>query len=541
MQSLGRITSGLQAAQTGLYTVGHNMANAATEGYSRQRANFGDAAYSTIGFNGTGNLKVGLGTGTLSTVQIRDEFLDKTYRQASTKLGYHSTKYAAVNEIENIIGELYGDARLSRNIDEMWKSLQELMTHPEGIETRSMFVQSAINFVSIVNEIGDGLYNYQKNLNEQVIESVNRINQITTQIEDLNKKIVIAEGTGDNANDYRDTRNLLVDELSLYGELHVNEEHDGRLTILMEGKDLVANGSAKLLGLRYTSDAYPFVEPIFNQSYATDGKILKPSDDARPLFNNLVSQNMSGQYDNDNGSLKALMVARGPAPANYTSDSGDVKNFTIPKFQRELDILVNKIVTMINDTLAPKDHDPSKAPSDLEDEQFVELFTRIHRDRYDSSDNYIEEDPSDPYSLYSMGNIKINPKVLNNFNKLCLSATGDTGDTSVVENLLDKWNGTADNNYLPHFELASTKLSFTDYYAELVTNLGNEGKTSKVYVDAQNQIVIDADNARSSLSGVSLDEELSEMMKFQHAYNGAAKMVNVIDGMLDVIVNRLKA
>lgn len=548
MQSFARVTSGLLSAQIGLYTTGHNISNASTDGYSRQRASFSDSGYVTLGYNGSGAMKLGLGSNLQGILQLRDEFLDKTYRKAVSKSSFHGVKETSISEIENILGELHGDSRLSNSINQLWSSLQELVTHPDGIETRSMFVNSAVAFMTKVNTVSKQLYDYQLTVNQEIIKSVNRINEITTQIEDLNKQIMLNEAAKDHANDLRDVRNNLIDELACYGRIDVKEELSGRVTILMEGKDLVANGTANLLGLQYCGSGYPFVKPVFNPSYVNDGKILDAAADVRPLFSNLDNAKISSANDNDYGSLKALMLVRGNAPANYTTPDSECQNYTIPKFQKELDTLVNKIVTMINDMLAPQDKTAPNAPYDLSDppQQFIELFSRKYQPRYDAGGNYIPEDPGNPSTLYSMGNIAINSEILNNFNKLCLSATGDRGDTSVIEKMLYYWNGEIEDldeaaKYRPGFGANASPLKFSDYYSQLVTRLGEEGSTSKVAMNAQNQILNDSIAARQQISGVALDEEMTEMMKFQHAYDAAARMVNVIDSMIDQIVNKLKA
>jgi flagellar hook-associated protein 1 FlgK len=567
MQSFARVTSGLFNAQKGLYTTGHNITNVQTPGYTRQRVNFADSSYSVVGFNASGAMKVGLGAKIHSTVQIRDALLDKTYRTAFSKASFHGTKLGVVNEIESILGELYGDARLSKNIDEMWSALQTLTTHPDGIETRAMFIQSAIRFVTKTNEISESLFEYQLNLNNEVIKGVNRINELTTQIHDLNIRISYNEGAGDNANDLRDRRNLLIDELSGYGELHIKEDRFGRVIILMEGKDLVTQSGAKMLGLRLLPDSegnptgFPFVEPIFNQGYPKDGKILGVDEGVnfRPLFSNL-DNGASQARDNDYGSLKSLMLARGRQPGNYMSSYDDVKHYTIPKFQRELDILVNAMVTMINDYLAPQDRSDPNAPKDLKGDQFIELFSRKHVPRYytaafpppagrvigdyidpaDYLDSYGRIGPDDRRFHYTMGNIVINPVVLNNFNALCLSISGYRADTELLQRMLATWKEGTPEHPLPSFRPGERGMTFDSYYKALVTRLGEEGNAAKVHMRAHEFIVNDALSARHSRSSVSLDEEMTEMMKFQHAYDAAAKMVNVIDSMLDVIINRLK-
>ncbi len=546
MASFGTMVSGLRAAQTGLSVTGHNMANVETVGFTRQRALQVDAPYNSVGMDGKSRMKLGLGTDVKEIRQIRDGFLDAKYRTESSIQSFYQTKASTLEQIETILGELYNDGRMSESLTNMWKSLQELVSHPEGYETRAMFVSSADKFISRANDVFNGMYEYQLNLNEQVISTVDRINEIAVQIEDLNQIIMKAESAGDFANDYRDMRNLLVDELASYAEIEVKEDSRGRLNVSIEGNDLVANGSISKIGLRQCSNGYPFVEPVFTNSK----DVLPPGSTAPPLFRNLGTKPVNAENENDKGSLKALLLTRGPAPGNYDSSDASVQNYTIPKAQHEFDTLINSLVNLFNDLVAPKrvngsgglEFDDLNAPyhlNDTDSKRGYEIFSRRKVDRFDSSGNYNGENSADWNTLYTSGNLVVNPKILNDPNLLAFSRSAtDKGDTKLLSDFLSNWKSSGGNNS-PSFTANGVTYNFDDFYKEMVVDIGQQGQEARTTVSAQNGTLTKIMNDKSSMSGVSLDEEMSNMLKYQHAYNAAARMVNILDSMLDTIINRM--
>jgi flagellar hook-associated protein 1 FlgK len=110
--------------------------------------------------------------------------------------------------------------------------------------------------------------------------------------------------------------------------------------------------------------------------------------------------------------------------------------------------------------------------------------------------------------------------------------------------ILEAWKEGTTEHPLPKFDIYNDDepgMTFDAFYKAMVVRLGDIGNASKNFMTAHELIVYEASSARHSLSGVSLDEEMTDMMRFQHAYDAAAKMINVIDSMIDIIVNRLKA
>ena len=556
MSSYGIALSGMTAAQVGLYVTGHNVSNVDTPGYSRQRAVQKDVLYNTIGYNAYGALKLGLGTDIANVRQIRDKFIDATYRREVGKLGFYDMKTMTGNEIEMIIGELQSEYNAQSVVTNLFNSLQELSSTPSDIAKRLSFISNCQTFLTKMNNAADRLLDYQNNLDKQVRDAVKNINSYTAQISELNDKIMIAEASGDYANDYRDERNELLDTLNYLVPIIYKEQPNGRVDITVDGKELLVNGFQNVLGLKYESGKYPFVEPVFTSS----AEILPydtPEDHFTRLFD--FDRTISAKNDNDNGALLGLLLSRGHYPANYTDaippDGTDLslyplgindpayiddykhyKNateFMIPKAQSQLDAIVHRIITLINDTLSP--YDPAAVnPYDLNgDQSKTEIFTRRFVDRFDGGGNLIPENPHDYYSLYTIGNVEINPELLSRagYNLLCLSPSGDIDDPNLLNGIIQDWNSASISIG------GSLQLNINDAYSLFVTNIGIETNESANFVGAQVDVTQNWANKRNQIMSVSLDEELKNMMVYQHAYNASARMFNVIDSMVDRIVN----
>ena len=534
ISSLSRAVSALMSSQTALNTSAHNLSNVDTKGYVRQQVLMKDSSYLKLGENATASLNVGLGVEVQSIRQVRDIFLDQSYREETSRYGFYKAQTGAIEEVETILGEIEGES-FSSLMNDVWVSLNELVKHPDGLETRGTFVQNAVLFIDRANLIMSQLNDYQKNLNTQVVDMVDEINSIGHQIYKLNEEIVKQEVGGANANDYRDQRNLLLDELAEKVNISYREDQAGNVLVKIESTEFVTLGGVNELGIEEAESFSLLVQPTWPHLN-------------EPVYRFDVP--ISSENENDQGELKGLLLARGSRQANYTdlddpNYEEDVKPSIIMNAQAQFDNLIHGIVTLINDTVAPNTEilpsttpptyelDAVNAPYGLDGSQGIEIFSRKTVERYDGSNVYNEEDVSNYSTLYTASNLEINEEVLVDYNKICLSKTlGDVGDSSIVQDILTKWEEPFDS-IEPGLD---TQLNFTNYYSDFVSGIGATGDSVNTQMSNQQLMVNQIDNQRTSLTGVSSDEELGNVMKYQHAYNAAAKVVSVVDEMIERIV-----
>lgn len=529
ISSLSRAVSALMTSQSALNSSAHNLSNVNTKGYVRQQVIMRDSAYQNVGQNATTTFSVGLGVDVQTIRQVRDQFLDQAYREEASRHGFYSARNNAVEEIEVIMGETEGES-FSAVLNNLWASLNELSKHPDGLETRGTFVQNAALFVNRSNMIMNQLTEYQGKLNTEIIDSVNDINRIGQEIDTLNNIIVKNEVGGGNANDYRDQRNVLLDQLANMVDISYKEDKSGNILVKVENVDFVSLSGVNEIGLQEAAPFSTLVEPVWTHLNRT-------------VFNYSMTNNP--ELNNDKGTLKGLLLARGSKQGNWTdmlnvaTYEQNIKPSIIMNAQVQFDNLVHGIVTMINDVLSPNTTgvppvlDVANAPYGLDGSQGIELFKREGIDRYDLANQFNIEDPANCNTIYTAGKLEINPDILIDYDKLCLSKVmGEDGDNSVVEDILAKWES-AFSSLEPGL---TAKLNYTEYYNEYISNIGNMGYSIENIMKNQELMVIQIDNKRNSLMGVSSDEELGNVIKYQHAYNAAAKVVSVVDEMIEQLV-----
>ncbi|MCR5324651.1 MAG: flagellar hook-associated protein FlgK [Lachnospiraceae bacterium] len=608
-------TSGLRANQRGLNVVAHNLANVDTEGFVRQQTVLDTSTFIKVGQNHISPMQVGLGVDTETVRQVRDVFLDRTYRQEVGRQGYYEAQRDAVDEIENLFGELQG-VTFQDDLNDFWVSLQELSKEPDSRVAQATLVETAITFIERADKIFAQLKKYQMDLNTQIEQKVARINEIGTEIDELNHKIAFYEANKvENANDLRDRRNSLLDELGQIVKISYNETTSGKVLVSVEDVQFVSEDMCFPMGTMTMAQ------------YREAHKIEKQLDEAADIL--IVTWPHLGDVDvydwsqlpstpanTDIGSLKGLIQARGSEVGKYTkiplepkvedfTDSegvfdADAYKLAMDQFEidteeynlhldssimmrteAQFDQLIHGIITTINDALCPnkevtvsagttihrkdgseytfeedtviKVFDKENAPVgvDADATPGVELFSRKTVARYTDPQDitladgsvlegamiYNWEDPDDNYTLYTLGEVEVNSEIIANKSKLPIISNNGTGDydMKMVESLLSKWQE-------PFATLSPNDLTynnFNGYYTAFTGAIANRGDEFDTLAKTQENMVNSVQDKRMGVTGVSSDEELTNLIKFQHAYNASARYITVVDDMLRHLIEKL--
>ena len=214
--------SGLNVFQSSINTTANNIANVDTEGYSRQVVNK-EASSALRVFEKYGSTSTGVTA--VSVTQMRDEYYDIKYWESQSEYGYFEKKEYYMNQIEDYYTDKEGVAPgFSTLFADMFNNLYRVETDAGDLTTRTNFVSGAQKLVTFFRDTSEKLDNLQVAINDEIKSTVDEINAISKKISMLNKQINVIEVEGGYANDLRDARALLIDELSEIVAIDVEEE-----------------------------------------------------------------------------------------------------------------------------------------------------------------------------------------------------------------------------------------------------------------------------------------------------------------------------
>ena len=530
MGSLYIGASGLQTSQNALNTTAHNISNISTTGFVRQQVSLSEQRYNTISVStsSVSNQQLGLGVTYSATRQVRSYFLDQSYRKESGRSAFYETSSEVLTEVENLFGELEG-VSFSESLDNLWEAVQELAKSPTDTVKQGLLVQRAAEFLDNAQAVYTGLTSYQSNLNLQVKSQVEQINEYGQQINELNQQISTIEAGGvESANDLRDARNQILDELSALANISYEENANNIVTVSIEGVPFVTTDSVYEMDLDM-DETTGFYTPFWpqNATYTLNADGTKNYNiESAKVFD--LSKTISTEADTDIGSLKALLLARGDHAATYEDLADEdyydtnISQSIIMNVQAEFDQLINKITTSINQVLSDAAERATALNSDStymrsSDKSAYQLFETISN------------------STFTTSNIQINTELQEQPSKLGFTLDDKSEDTETAEALKALFT---DASYTLNPNVAK-KNTFTDYYSDLISQIGNSGLVYDSFVSTQQETVESIETARQQIMGVSQDEELTNMIKFQNAYNAASRYINVIDEMLEHVINTL--
>lgn len=534
MGSLYVGTSGLQTGQNALNTTAHNMSNIDTTGYTRQQVQQGTRYYNTISKTASANSyqQIGLGVNYSQVKQVRDYFLDKTYRRESGRSAFYEASVAAVEEVEDLFQELQGQT-FSGSIKNLWESVQELAKDPSNSVNQGVFIQRCNEFITRGQAVYQGLCEYQDNLNFKIGQQVDKINEYGKEIRDLNIEILkIEAGDVEHANDLRDQRNQLLDELSSMANISYYEDVDGNVIVQLEGNDFVKEDSINEIGL-YEDELTGFYTPYWVKF--ADNSTNPPDITGAHVYD--MTQVISMDTNTDIGSLKSMLFARGDHRATYkdledkVAYNRDISQSVIMNVQAEFDRLINGVVTGINKVLKEAADNAGTYPAStyLRDSNGnpYQVFNMVAEEK-DASGNVIEN--------FSIENIVINGELKQAPSLLGFIRPSDDKADQDTANKLKEVFTTESYTLNPNVE---TKTNLVNYYDNLVSQVANTGSVMRGISENQQLTVDNTAAAREQIVGVSSDEELSNMIMFQNAYNAASRYINVISQMLEHLIATL--
>ncbi|UOQ85169.1 flagellar hook-associated protein FlgK [Gracilibacillus salinarum] len=573
----------LSTQQSALYTTGHNISNANTEGYSRQRVNMTQSsAYPSASRNRPeipGQIGTGVEAGSIQ--RIRDSFIDKQFRQENTKVGYYQSRTDMMSKLETILNEP-SEQGISETFDQFWESLQDLSTNPEDAGARSVVKQRALALAEVFNYTSESIEEVRTNLKNEIDVEQSEINSLVDQINDLNGQIANVEPHGLVPNDLYDKRDHLIDELSEYMDINVTySESSGKpsdlaqgiatITVKADDEDIqnnsgqaitLVNGSGEdgvvpgsdeavnHMHVDYDEDnnvrAVFFADPNRDSSVTEEEYVAGLTED---LFDADAANDPMFIYGKDyevNGKFASLIEGAG-----YVADGEDGTAFEYTGFADgevqtsegipagEINVMLEKIDKMVVN--------------------FANEFNQVHQQGYtldgEQADdfNFFDFKEVDGEKDYSAESIYVTEDITENTDNIAASSDGTSGNGENAINLSEVYsklksdytiyddasgydleaNGIDDDREL------SSKTSIKSFYESIIGDLGVASEEAQRMQSNTLTLKQQVQESRQSISSVSLDEEMTNMIQYQHAYNAAARNMTAVDEMLDRIINSM--
>lgn len=585
---------GINVMQAGLNVTSHNISNASRSDYTRQRIRVqASSPLTTIGSAG----QIGTGAQVEMVERVRNTFLDYQIRNENSALADVNVRQNVLAEIEKLVNES-GDVGLSKMFDKFFDSWQELVKNPSDINARTIVLQEAANMTDEFNRIYNELQESKNDINDTIKNSVVEVNSILNEINELNQKIQETSLMGNQPNDFLDRRDMLLDELS--GKLGISIDTKKNNGINVTSKDinlgnLVSNKNTEN-DLRLT-----FVESIetgtgdfpkdVTITYYKNNDSTDENNKVQLVIKDMTSENFKSLEKNRVILSNQEGFAVDSTGKAITSQQIDNSNFSslslssgelggLQKSHVEIDSFINQInqlaKALVFSVNAIHSGQSSATSGGAFGHDTLPFFVNSSIAEYDQNGNLINSsDVANGEGEITAGNITINRELLEEPLKLkvrendhmfengmkndidgqgngeralaiaslreTLFNISDIGKTiNSREDFFDQAKGGSEfsNNGLSIGD-SSKGTKIESQYKNIVTTLGIKSQEASREADNFEDLVYNLEISRMSVSGVSLDEEMSNLITFQHAYNASAKVISTVDKLLDVIINGL--
>lgn len=447
MLELGR--RALLSQRNAMNVTSNNIANAATPGYSRQRASL----VSTLPQQTAQGFFLGTGVTVDAVYRLRDNFIDVQYRQAQGSLGSAGLKHNVLQQIEAAFNEP-SDAGLQATMAKFFNSFQELAGHPEEAGPRNNVIRQATALAQTFNRLNADLTRQQQNLAQDVSSRISRVNELTRSIADLNNQIGAARSAGSQPSEMLDRRDMMIDQLSQLVNISASQDSQGNMLISIGGMMVAGNGNTT---------------PI--QASMNGGALRITSAGGQDV-------QITG------GELAGIL---------------DMHNTVIPSQLSQLDVMANALVTR---------------------------FNAVHAAGYG-----IGNPPQTGVTFFegnTAATIGISSQIQSNPNLIAASADGAPGNNQ---------------NALALFGISTEQLmdgntaTLSQYYGRIVSSLGSVVTTVAGTANGAEMVLAQLSAQRESVSGVSLDEEMTNLIRFQRSYEAAARVISTTDELFQTILN----
>lgn len=465
---------GLMAQQTALHTVGHNISNANTKGFSRQRVEM--KADLPFHLGGVGQL--GTGVKIDGVIRVVDPLINKQIRNENSTLNWFQEKSFGLDQLEVVFNEP-STTGLNSSLANMFNSWQELSKNPENLASKTMVIEQTKTLTDNINHMANQIDTLRDGTVDQMEKNALDFNATIDQLNNLNQQIFNIAVKGHPPNDLLDQRDMLLNDLSDITSIDAKFDEYGRVAV-----DLKGEGGEKIEILSHKS--------------------LKP---AKMKIEENVTE------DKKEVTVKIIGVDEEGDPIEINLD---VKSGALRGNKEALEQM-------------------NERKEDLNDfaRTMAEKINEVHKDA-GGEDIYTIKDGADNFNA---NNIRANPAILKEPGKIVAGATSDSpdGDGSTALKIANLRSEKIKFGEGTDKEKETTILGA---YMDMVTKVGISKEHADKMIANQDALLGQLEYRRESVSGVSIDEEITNLIKYQSAYQANARVISTISEMLDTLINR---
>lgn len=468
----------LTTHQTALQTIAHNIANAETPGYSRQEVVLEANTPVRLSYGNTGT-----GVSVTTIIRKRDILLDDGFRSSNASLGTAEGRRDGLSSLEGIFGEP-SEAGMSATLDAFWGAWSDLATSPNSGAARAVVQQRGAQVADLFNSYDAALTDQRSAAVERLSTTVDHINGLASQVAHLNGRIVSAETGGHSANDLRDERDNILDSLSRIAGTRVFAQNNGSTTVVIGNSNLVDGSSSTPLHLEFVSPVPP--PAVTPSDIPVRIRLGTSPDTLAPL----------------GGELKSVM---------------EFANSDVPVLRSRLDTMASSLVTAVNSAhSAGFTFDGNTIPGTA------------------AGDFFDAGTVTDPVRG---GTMRLSAAVAADPANVASSSSADAPTDNMTARALTELRTTAGTVSYTGPDGVSETGSFLGFFRTTVTKLGTQTRRAEDDTTIYTMLAEQADVRRQSVSGVSTDEELVQMLRVQQSYTAATKMIKVADEMLQTLLS----
>ncbi len=492
--------------QKAIDIVGTNLSNINVNGYTRQRV---ETATMVIGSNNrvvSNNVGLmGQGVEALGVAQIRDSYLDQRFREEYSQNSYYNEAVDVLSDIQSVFDDGSDVSSLTGIVSamgEIFESIQDFAEDPTAGTTANVVMSAFSNMTQLLNQLDKNLTNVQQQQSFDMQNDVNRVNELLQELADLNHTIsqdqtVIANPDNEHyrSNELYDQRNLILDELAGYGNITVAEKADGSVDVTMGGVLVVTGTEANQLNFIQNDDG------TVGLHWAEGGE----------------NATFAG------GSLKANMEYINGRGTNVQSKN-ETPQKGIPYYRDKLNTFANALASIVNTSIPELNADGTGPLLDANGNTVYKTLLSAKQED-GSTDNTVS---------ITAGNISISDEWTKGGADYFIYSA-DIADPSYAQSIAIKLTQT-DHKFNSYGE--SFTGTFEDFYIDFVSTLGADISYNQGRAEASAVITNDYLARRDEVSGVSRDEETANLITYQKSYEAIARVMNVMNELLDVLINQ---